>query len=116
MIGLGSDKNDLNDYVKYDQLRSHRQQADSSGPVLQISDVNISHLCTSPSDVDCEEEEDGWSDDDQDDEDVGILPITIKLGLPIWEDKDDNVFMTQLLLLGKFEYTGGPIFKVVLEC
>ena len=22
--------------------------------------------------------------------------------------------MTQLLLLGKFEYTGGPIFKVVL--
>ena len=23
---------------------------------------------------------------------------------------------TQLLLLGKFEYTGGPIFKVVLEC
>ena len=25
-------------------------------------------------------------------------------------------FMTQLLLLGKFEYTGGPIFKVVLEC
>ena len=28
----------------------------------------------------------------------------------------DNVDMTQLLLLGKFEYTGGPIFKVVLEC
>ena len=25
-------------------------------------------------------------------------------------------YMTQLLLLGKFEYTGGPIFKVVLEC
>ena len=24
--------------------------------------------------------------------------------------------MTQLLLLGKFEYTRGPIFKVVLEC
>ena len=24
--------------------------------------------------------------------------------------------MTQLLLLGKFEYDGGPIFKVVLEC
>ena len=24
--------------------------------------------------------------------------------------------MSQLLLLGKFEYTGGPIFKVVLEC
>ena len=26
------------------------------------------------------------------------------------------LLMTQLLLLGKFEYTGGPIFKVVLEC
>ena len=25
-------------------------------------------------------------------------------------------YMTHLLLLGKFEYTGGPIFKVVLEC
>ena len=24
--------------------------------------------------------------------------------------------MTQLLLLGKVEYGGGPIFKVVLEC
>ena len=24
--------------------------------------------------------------------------------------------MSQLLLLGKFEYSGGPIFKVVLEC
>ena len=24
--------------------------------------------------------------------------------------------MTQLLLLGKLEYGGGPIFKVVLEC
>ena len=28
----------------------------------------------------------------------------------------ERVDMTQLLLLGKFEYTGGPIFKVVLEC
>ena len=27
-----------------------------------------------------------------------------------------KIHMTQLLLLGKFEYTGGPIFKVVLEC
>ena len=24
--------------------------------------------------------------------------------------------MSHLLLLGKFEYSGGPIFKVVLEC
>ena len=28
----------------------------------------------------------------------------------------DQVDMSQLLLLGKFEYGGGPIFKVVLEC
>ena len=27
-----------------------------------------------------------------------------------------NARMSQLLLLGKFEYGGGPIFKVVLEC
>ena len=27
-----------------------------------------------------------------------------------------NLNMSQLLLLGKFEYGGGPIFKVVLEC
>ena len=27
-----------------------------------------------------------------------------------------DIYMTQLLLLGKFEYTGGPIFNVVLEC
>ena len=26
------------------------------------------------------------------------------------------VHMSQMLLLGKFEYGGGPIFKVVLEC
>ena len=26
------------------------------------------------------------------------------------------VYMSHLLLLGKSEYTGGPIFKVVLEC
>ena len=30
--------------------------------------------------------------------------------------KDSKTERTQLLLLGKFEYTGGPIFKVVLEC
>ena len=29
---------------------------------------------------------------------------------------DIKRYMTQLLLLGKFEYTRGPIFKVVLEC
>ena len=32
--------------------------------------------------------------------------------------KTDTKFLrrSQLLLLGKFEYGGGPIFKVVLEC
>ena len=30
--------------------------------------------------------------------------------------KDTKTYTTQLLLLGKFEYGGGPIFKVVLEC
>ena len=29
---------------------------------------------------------------------------------------DRRMYMTQLLLLGKFEYGGGTIFKVVLEC
>ena len=27
-----------------------------------------------------------------------------------------KIYMTQLLLLGKVEYGGGPIFKVDLEC
>ena len=30
--------------------------------------------------------------------------------------ESSKLHMTQLLLLGKFEYNGGPIFKVVLEC
>ena len=29
---------------------------------------------------------------------------------------DEGQDMSQLLLLGKVEYGGGPIFKVVLEC
>ena len=29
---------------------------------------------------------------------------------------EKSLGMSQLLLLGKFEYGGGPIFKVVLEC
>ena len=31
-------------------------------------------------------------------------------------DNNDDDYMSQFLLLGKFEYGGGPIFKVVLEC
>ena len=38
----------------------------------------------------------------------------------VLEARNDSAWlkinMTQLLLLGKFEYGGGPIFKVVLEC
>ena len=41
---------------------------------------------------------------------------TIQRGIPRWGDQGVFLHMTQLLLLGKFEYTGGPIFKVVLEC
>ena len=33
-----------------------------------------------------------------------------------YDSKLTKYNMSQLLLLGKFEYTGGPIFKVVLEC
>ena len=29
---------------------------------------------------------------------------------------EKHLHMSHLLLLGKFEYSGGPIFKVVLEC
>ena len=29
---------------------------------------------------------------------------------------DESPDMTHSQMLGKFEYTGGPIFKVVLEC
>ena len=28
----------------------------------------------------------------------------------------DSIYMTHSQMLGKFEYTRGPIFKVVLEC
>ena len=39
----------------------------------------------------------------------------LRITLPAWI-RVHQQDMTQLLLLGKFEYTGGPIFKVVLEC
>ena len=38
------------------------------------------------------------------------LTISIEYSPLLWR------YMSHLLLLGKFEYTGGPIFKVVLEC
>ena len=40
--------------------------------------------------------------------------------LPLWpaarQRWKENTYKSQLLLLGNFEYGGGPIFKVVLEC
>ena len=40
----------------------------------------------------------------------------IKIKCQEYENLGTDGGTTQLLLLGKFEYTGGPIFKVVLEC
>ena len=40
-------------------------------------------------------------------------------GKEIWDHcvfSFEYTYMTQLLLLGKVEYGGGPIFKMVLEC
>ena len=42
------------------------------------------------------------------------LYVRVLIDTPI--RREVKTHMTQLLLLGKFEYTGGPIFKVVLEC
>ena len=41
---------------------------------------------------------------------------TLMWTMTYWLDMWIYVDMSHLLLLGKFEYTGGPIFKVVLEC
>ena len=45
----------------------------------------------------------------------------VPLSLAIVHTSPDNLtmghtYMTHSQMLGKFEYTGGPIFKVVLEC
>ena len=50
--------------------------------------------------------------------------VAMFVGARIWSNCDlkmhsqicSQPYMSQLLLLGKFEYGGGPIFKVVLEC
>ena len=45
------------------------------------------------------------------------FPVRIMEGpIPFKKQTYITAYTTQLLLLGKFEYTGGPIFKVVLEC
>ena len=43
----------------------------------------------------------------------GDMTKNANVVLKIYSRKHD---MSHLLLLGKFEYGGGPIFKVVLEC
>ena len=52
-----------------------------------------------------------------------VVYISGKNCLPLWEQRHmswrilGNILnMTHSQMLGKFEYTGGPIFKVVLEC
>ena len=50
------------------------------------------------------------------------LKSPLGVGWPAWHNNSSifnwstNLYKSQLLLLGKFEYGGGPIFKVVLEC
>ena len=44
------------------------------------------------------------------------LSLTLKRAYSAYSGTSTNIYMSHLLLLGKFEYTGGPIFKVVLEC
>ena len=45
-----------------------------------------------------------------------LLDESNEQGWPHQKTKKEKQDMSHLLLLGKFEYTGGPIFKVVLEC
>ena len=77
-------------------------------------------------------EDDGDDGEDGDDEDVNVLFLKKKrpaiilyllkvrllsLSIVTFHKKPiAGTYMTQLLLLGKVEYGGGPIFKVVLEC
>ena len=44
-----------------------------------------------------------------------IFPL-ISAILIIMFVSEEKIRMSHLLLLGKFEYGGGPFFKVVLEC
>ena len=59
---------------------------------------------------DCDDVEDAYdnAEDAYDDGEEGRFCVSAR-GADIQD-------MSQLLLLGKFEYGGGPIFKEVLEC
>ena len=46
---------------------------------------------------------------------MGLNDVTLTLEEAI-SKRVDVADMSHLLLLGKFEFGGGPIFKVVLEC
>ena len=55
-------------------------------------------------------------DDDDDGADADNCgPVILEIYVDNVDGSNDDD-MSQLLLLGKFEYGGGPIFKVVLEC
>ena len=46
-----------------------------------------------------------------------LTTVTVLLGtISYWDGKGYFFPMTHSQMLGKFEYTRGPIFKVVLEC
>ena len=45
-----------------------------------------------------------------------IVGVMIGVLVTVLVQVRDPLYRSQLLLLGKFEYGGGPIFKVVLEC
>ena len=57
-------------------------------------------------------------------DDTAVKPITLTRYIEnslailekLWYIPSEKLYMSQLLLFWKFEYTGGPIFKVVLEC
>ena len=43
-------------------------------------------------------------------------PVTLGMDVAMGDDYRHHTHTTHSQMLGKFEYTGGPIFKVVLEC
>ena len=53
--------------------------------------------------------------DEVEDKKCFSLPFS-SISTLVWLNANFLIDTSHLLLLGKFEYTGGPIFKVVLEC
>ena len=46
----------------------------------------------------------------------GLMASRLLVEFRLFFGKELNMGTSHLLLLGKFEYGGGPIFKVVIEC